>query len=149
MLHYGGVTYYEYTHILFTAPATGEYAIDMTFTGMQHNVNSDVHILADGNSLFSAFILADRQTQSYTGSVFLDAGETIDFAVGGGTAQGPMNLHPGWTGIAGTITELGSAVPEPSTLIMLSGFAAVTGIGAAFRKKRCGVVESQGQMTQV
>jgi hypothetical protein len=135
MLHYGGTTYFEYTHILFTAPTTADYAIAMTFTGLQHGVNSDVHILDGSNSLFGAFIAADRQTQSYSGSVFLNAGQTLDFAIGGGTAQG--TIHPGWTGISGTITESSvSATPVPSSLAMLAGAAAVGGIGAVVRGAR-------------
>ena len=98
--HFGGLSGSDYSHIVFTAPSDADYLLDVTFTGRQHDVDSDVHILVNGNSLLSELITENLQTKHFTGTVFLRAGQTIDFAVGPGTLSG---LHPGHIGLSGTI----------------------------------------------
>lgn len=111
-LHFGGASGSSYSHIVFTAPSDGTYAVSWTFTGHQNNVNSDVHILVNGHSVLSDLITVNRQTKSFAGSVALLVGQRIDFAVGPGSV---INLHPGHIGISGSIEKI-VAPGTPSAL---------------------------------
>ena len=104
-LHFGGLSGRDYSHIVFTAPFDAVYLLDVTFTGRQNSLNSDVHILANGSPLLSDLITGNLQTKSFAGTVFLTAGQTIDFAVGPGMFFG---LHPGHIGLSGTIQVIPS-----------------------------------------
>jgi hypothetical protein len=100
----------------YTVPASGSYSLAATFSGYDVvGTTTDVHILHNGVSLFSDFVngygvAADK---SFAQLISLNAGDTLDFAVGFGSNN--------WyaydtTGLAATINPLndGTAVPTPA-----------------------------------
>lgn len=128
---FGGLDGHDYSHLIFTAPTSAEYAISLTLLAIQRDISADVQILNNGASLLSDVFLVDQQKASYSGSLFLHAGDTIDVADG---PNGIPFLHPGSVAIFGTITQDPSAVPQPSSLVMLAGAGVVAGIGVAARR---------------
>jgi hypothetical protein len=123
----GGPSVPLYSHVVFTAPTGGLYSLVAGFRGDQYGVNSDVNVLDNGNSLFSAAITSIGQTQSYTGIVALAAGQTIDFAFG---ADGAQSLGPFHTGFSAVIT----AVPEAGSILILG--IGLLGGGMLLRHRR-------------
>ncbi|HLK57529.1 MAG TPA: hypothetical protein VKU00_13260 [Chthonomonadaceae bacterium] len=122
ILHGGGQNDTAYSHILFTAPASGAYAISIAFTGRQVNVNADAHVLHNGLSLFDTVISSDGQSESFSDDVSLAAGDVIDFAVGQNNGS---QVHPGTVQLTGTL----SIVPAP-VLASLSPTSADAGSSA-------------------
>jgi hypothetical protein len=128
LVHYGGTNFTSYSHVVFTAPSSAFYDVDMSLIARQVNVNSDAHVFDNGSSLLSFLFSADGQSTSYTGTVFLNAGDTLDFTTGPGTLPG--NPHPGTIQLSGTITELdNTTVPEPASLLVFGGLGTVMGLG--------------------
>lgn len=113
----------------FTAPNAGEYEIDVTYrncssTGAStyiHVVANDVVIFTDDLSGFGADANA---TSTYTGSVTLAAGETIEFT------QSAYNATDAPYHIAAIDAAI-TTVPEPITLGLLAA-----GGGLAFLRRR-------------
>jgi hypothetical protein len=91
----------EYSVVRWTSPLAGTYAVDVTFAP-NDVTTTDVHVLKSGaaSALFDGNVSAG-QPATYTGSISLAAGDTLDFAVGYG-ADGTYNQDS--TGIAGTLT---------------------------------------------
>ena len=72
----------DFSNVIFTAPTAGEYSLSTTFTGAQIGGElASVNVLDDGATLFSSSVVYG-QSQSYSKTLNLAAGETIDFAVG-------------------------------------------------------------------
>jgi PEP-CTERM motif len=111
------------TDLVFTAPASGQYAVTGSFIGDQRGINVGVAVLSNGNSLFSSSVTSFGQIVPFNTSLTLNQGDTIEFAV----IQGAGSQN---TGLDVSI----SAVPEPSTwAMMILGFA---GVGfVAYRRK--------------
>lgn len=66
---------------LLTAPAAGHYEIRAKFSG-RDTATTDVHVVQNGQPIFTGFINGQGATQSFTTTVAVAAGEPIDFAVG-------------------------------------------------------------------
>jgi hypothetical protein len=122
------------TEILFTAPSAGSYTISGNFIGADTGQNSHpVEILDDGTVVFSSTISSYGGTESFDFSESLKAGDTIAFDVLTGSAGcSYCNLT---TGIQGTITgtPITTATPEPNSLFVCFGAAALSLI---FDRKR-------------
>ena len=102
----------------FTAPQAGSYLLQTAEHAYLHGVSShdcDFHVLDNGIQIFGQLIPANSGT-SYTTTVNLLAGDTIDFVVGRGTGNG------NFTGV--TIQASLNPVPEPTTF-------ALAGLGSA------------------
>jgi hypothetical protein len=105
----------QFSVIRWTAPGAGEFNLDAAFRGndFKYPTTTDVHILLNGNSLFSADILAYAPGPSFSDIISVKSGDTIDFAVG----SGPDGNYIGdTTGISAII----SAVSEPGGALLLA-----------------------------
>lgn len=115
VLYGGGQTTQAYSHVLFTAPTTGNYLVDMTFTGRQANpqYDGDVHILHNAASLFSQVLTGPgtNVATSYMTTLSLAAGDTLDFAVG---TDGGTGFFTNTTQLSGMIQLSPNVVPEPA-----------------------------------
>lgn len=98
--HFGGLSGTDYAHVVFTAPFTGSYTVSITFTGRQNGLNSDVNVRVNGTLVLNGLMTANLQAITYSATLALSAGDTLDFATGPGMFGG---LHPGHVGLSGTI----------------------------------------------
>lgn len=114
------------------APTSSTYALSATFQGAQNGDNADVHILANGISLLNGTITQVGQTISYSGSVFLTQGQTINFVIG---PNNNFTLHPANVGLSAILTP----VPEASSVVSL-GLLLLLGLGgiAVSRRRKAG-----------
>lgn len=105
--------------VRWTSPINGLVNIDGQFYPGDKGI-MDVAVLVDGHETFSA-----SDSGAFDQTVFVNAGDTVDFAV----TEGPDGYNYGNTPLSATI----SAVPEPSSaVIALSG-----GAGLLIRRRRC------------
>jgi len=122
--------YGEYSIVRWTAPETGNFSLQAMFSGLDHIgiTTTDVHILHNGELLFSSLIngFGSASTKSFATEGMVEAGDTIDFAIGYGSNQ----TH--WydsTGLDGTIaTSPVHEVPENSSCLAFSAFGAAVQI---------------------
>jgi hypothetical protein len=93
----------KFSVVRFTAPATGSFSVTGLFKGIDtRNTTTDVHVLQNSTtSLFSGNIIGFGNQSPFNFTVFMAAGETLDFAVGFGS-NGSFNYDS--TGLAVTIT---------------------------------------------
>jgi hypothetical protein len=98
----------------FTAPSTGQYAINGAFFGQDYvgPTTTDVHLLLNGSSIFDGAVADFGTSHSFNITIALASGSHLDFAVGFGSNQ---NYLYDSTGLTATITQ----VPEPATLAMV------------------------------
>lgn len=77
----------QYSIVRFTAPTTGSYYLDSEFAGRDRSIGTttDVHVLVNGSSVFDESINGYLASRSFAGQVNLVSGQTVDFAVGGGS----------------------------------------------------------------
>ena len=126
----------DFSHVLFTAPAAGSYALTSSFQLRQHvTTTASVQVLQNGVSVFSSSLPNFLDTASYTHSFLLNPGDRLDFAVGYAT---PPN---GTTGnsvqLASNITRtLATNTPEPGALSLLLGAGTVGGMLLRRRRSR-------------
>ena len=106
----------EFSQYVWTAPSSGSFSISALFSPFDSG-GTDVHILDNGVSLFSAQV-SPGNPQSFNGVIVVAAGDIISFAVGVGT-DGTYNSDT--TGIFATI----QSVPEASTWVYLVGAGAL------------------------
>jgi hypothetical protein len=105
----------QYSVIRWTAPTAGTYNLAVSFRG-DDNVfptTSDVHVLYNGNSLFSGQVDVYGPAFTFSDILSVKAGDIIDFAVGVGSDGSTIG---DMTGIGATI----SSVPEPSGLLLIA-----------------------------
>ncbi len=94
----------QYSEVRFVAPAAGKYQIAANFEGIHFNLSTtDVHVLQDSNSVFDANIdgyggdpnfhavQGANPSASYVGTLTLNTGEIVTFAVGVGANQTNYN----------------------------------------------------------
>ena len=106
----------EYSHFVWTSPGDAVVIVAAHFTPVDSG-GTDVYILQDGVSLFSAQV-SPGQPQTFSGSITVHAGSKIDFAVGVG-ADG--NFFSDTTGISATISAISG--------VTVSGTANIYGAG--------------------
>jgi hypothetical protein len=122
----------DFSDIRFTAPTGGIYNIDLLFQGGQtadpYETDSDVYVLTPGGTAFSYNIVGTGE-KGYEGDVSLNAGQTINIAVGVDASQ--LSGLSDNTNLQGTISL--ASVPEPSTWATL-----IVGAGTLvlFRRRR-------------
>jgi hypothetical protein len=76
----------EYSHARWTAPTDGTCDIAAEFTGLDNTgTTTDVHVLHNGVSLFDGSVVGFGDTATYSTTISVAAGDTVDFAVGYGT----------------------------------------------------------------
>jgi hypothetical protein len=110
----------EIAVVRWTAPVGGTYTINATFTGVDiGGTTTDVHVLHNGASLVDRFIFGYLDSRSYSSTLFLAVGDTIDFTVGRGPDGTYFNDS---TALDATITADNPtpAVPEPSSFSLLA-----------------------------
>lgn len=116
----------DYSIVRWTAPSAGTYALASLFTGLDCcATTSDVNILVNGGSIFSAFVNGFGSTQSYSSNLFLGAGDLVDVAVGFGANN---NYYYDSTGLNLTIDAV-NVTPEPASFVLfVTGLLAVGGV---------------------
>lgn len=125
----------SYAVIRFVAQFTGTYTVAGAFTAEDGfgQTSVDVHILGGGSSLFSGLQNSGSAPSAVSGlSVFLQQGQTIDFAVGNGGS--PAGYYTDFTRVDGSITGIAAAVPEPETYAMFGVGLLAVGVVARRRK---------------
>jgi hypothetical protein len=121
----------DFSHVVFTAPSDGNYALTSTFQLRQHNVPpASVNVLSNGTLLFNDTLSSFLQSSSYSNTFHLNAGYTLDFAVG--FASPPTALSGNSVKLSSTITAV--ATPEPGTIALL--LSAMTPALALLRRRR-------------
>lgn len=88
----------QYSNLVFTAPAEGEYSIAGDFRGAQYGVGTVAGIVADGKTVFSSKVTFAGQLVPFSLTPSLQAGSTVVFSVGPG--EGNQN-----TGLSITIAK--------------------------------------------
>jgi hypothetical protein len=85
----------QYSDLVFTAPATGNYALSGVFLGSQRNVGSVVAVVANGNVVFNSTVTSEGQTVPFNATVALTAGSTVVFSAGpgGGNQNTGLSTH--------------------------------------------------------
>jgi hypothetical protein len=121
----------QYSVIRFTVPASGQYAINALFSGMdQTGTTTDVHVLTNGVSIYDGNISGFGALATNSTILTLTQGEAVDFVVG----AGGNGYYYDSTGIA---AELISLTPEPKITrqpvgaTILAGNAVTLSVGAA------------------
>jgi len=97
----------QYSDLIFTAPADGEYSVAGSFRGAQYGVATVVGIVADGKVVFSSSVTSLGQFAPFRITLSLQAGSTVVFSVGPGS--GAQN-----TGLSVTITKPCGLTDEPT-----------------------------------
>ncbi len=103
----------QYSVLRFTAPASGNYQVQAVFWGDDFvgPTSTDVHVLHNGLGLYTSevFGFGPSSDQSFTTTVSLEAGDTIDFTVGYGTEMGGCcnyaSFYNDSTGVSAVITQ--------------------------------------------
>jgi hypothetical protein len=75
----------QYSNLVFTAPAGGEYSIAGNFRGAQYGVGTVVGIVANGKVVFSSSVTSAGQLVPFNITLNLQAGNTVAFSVGPGS----------------------------------------------------------------
>lgn len=96
----------QFSVLRFTAPASGNYQVKAVFWGDDFvgPTTTDVHVLHNGLGLYTSEVygFGPSSDQSFTTTVSLAAGDTIDFTVGDGTDG---NFYNDTTGVSAVITR--------------------------------------------
>jgi len=98
----------QYSDLIFTAPADGEYSIAGNFRGAQYGVGTAVGIVVNGKVVFSSNVTSVRQFVPFGVTVNLRSGNTVVFSVGPGS--GSQN-----TGLSATISKPCALTDSPTS----------------------------------
>jgi hypothetical protein len=114
----------EYAVLRFTSALGGSYAVAASFWGQDFAgpTTTDVHVRSGGNDAFSADVngFGAASAKSWSGTVTLGMGDSLDFAIGRGVDN---DYRFSSTGLSATI----SVVPEPTAAgLMLAGLLGLT-----------------------
>jgi len=78
----------EYSHIRWTVPAEGICTVTAEFSGVDvYPGTTDVHVVHNTISLFEEIVSGFGNKKSYEGTITVDKGDIIDFAVGYGNGN--------------------------------------------------------------
>lgn len=79
----------EFSVIRFTAPKAGDYRVQARFLAIDRQTTTSVHVLAADRSVFAGGLRLDgaEPEARYEGTLALQAGATVDFAVGYGNGS--------------------------------------------------------------
>ena len=104
--------------------------LSSSFLGIDtHGTTTDVHILLNGNSIFSGLINGYGSQADFSESLSLVAGDKLDFMVGFGSN---FNFSFDSTGLSATLST--QSVPEPCSLALLgTGFMVL--LAVRYRKR--------------
>ncbi|MEG4167427.1 hypothetical protein QUB69_08385 [Microcoleus sp. AT13-A6] len=124
--------------VRWIAPEAATYSLATMFTGLDHvgPTTTDVHVLHNNIVLFSNLIngFGASSTKSFATAGTVQAGDTIDFAVGYGSNQTYLFDSTGLDAtISTTPPAVSESVPEPSTVL---GGLAFSAFIAKMRMKR-------------
>jgi subtilisin-like proprotein convertase family protein len=108
ILHPCGSNGTAYSHVIWTAPRSGQFALNSLFYAQQDAINVDVHVLVNRVSLFDSTITANGVSRGFATNFTLSAGDTVDFAVG---PNNNLVKHAGNTGLTASVTPLFTAFP--------------------------------------
>lgn len=141
--------YGEYSIVRWIAPEAATYSLATMFTGLDHvgPTTTDVHVLHNNIVLFSNLIngFGASSTKSFATAGTVQAGDTIDFAVGYGSNQ---TYWYDSTGLDATISTtppaVSESVPEPSTVLGGLAFSAFIAKMRMKRKRQQKTLESTG-----
>ena len=130
--------YGEYSIVRWIAPEAATYSLATMFIGIDHAgpTTTDVHVLHNNMVLFSNLIngFGASSTKSFATAGTVQAGDTIDFAVGYGSNKTYWTDSTGLDAIISTTPPaVSESVPEPSTVL---GGLAFSAFIAKMRMKR-------------
>ncbi|MBL9145952.1 MAG: DUF642 domain-containing protein [Verrucomicrobiaceae bacterium] len=105
----------SYAVLRWTAPSSGRFAVSATFAGAHAYLptTSDVHVLRNSDRLFDS-VVNDFQGDgtSFTGTVVMAAGDTVDWVVGGNGA-----VSGDHTGLVASVTLIDHSPFQTPTLV--------------------------------
>lgn len=121
----------EYAVLRFTSALGGSYSVAASFWGQDFSgpTTTDVHVRSGGSDAFSANVngFGAPSLQSWSGTVTLGSGDSLDFAIGRGVDN---DYRFSSTGLSATV----SLVPEPAVAgLMLAG---LLGLSLLQRRRR-------------
>jgi hypothetical protein len=123
----------QYSVVRWTAPTAGQFRIAGSFEGIDPRpTTTDVHVLLDGVPLFNGEIGSFKVPMRFDFVKTLNAGDTVDFAVGYGTDGNFLNDS---TGLTATIDQIWSAVRQFSSANNPNGswsYGSTPSLGGAF-----------------
>jgi PEP-CTERM motif len=128
----------QYSIVRWVASTTGTYSLSTKFAGADFvgPTTTDVHVLRNGISIFNDLVngVGAASAKSFATNLLVNAGDTIDFAVGFGNNQ---NYGFDTTSLAATISSETptppASVPEPASTL---GLLALGAFGAGLLLKR-------------
>ena len=100
----------QYSGLVFTAPAGGEYSVAGSFRGAQYGIGTVVGIVVNGKVIFKSSVNAVGQLVPFNLMLNLQAGSTVAFSAGPGS--GSQN-----TGLSATITKPCSLSDKPASSV--------------------------------
>ena len=98
----------QYSDLIFTVPADGEYSLAGNFRGAQYGIGTVVGIVANGKVVFNSSVTSVGHLAPFDLTLSLKAGSTVVFSVGPG--NGSQN-----TGLSVTITRSCAVTDRPSS----------------------------------
>ena len=114
----------QFADARYVAQSNMSATLDVRFSVGDIQTATDVHVLVNGASLFSAFLDNTAPEQDYLASIVLLAGDVVEFAVGWG-----QNANSSFDTTYFSATLLDTAIPEPAmTGLLLAGIAGLAGL---------------------
>ncbi|MGO8672197.1 MAG: beta strand repeat-containing protein, partial [Capsulimonadaceae bacterium] len=113
----------QYADLIFTAPASGNYALNAVFTGVEYGDSAELQIATEGTTLFSAPISAFGAEAGYNYTVALTASQQV--IVTFGEVGGTISDWPALIGI-NVIASLLPPPPAPTSLTAAAGLGQVS-----------------------